>query len=126
MELVRLAESARRSGYTFDATTPIAARKPQIGYLWCPGHPDPLGPLSRLREVGAHYCLVSGIEVSTYPSLEEFYRMSKETAAAKGLILVARVAVPVGEGRTAAGVPVRGERPAPLEGPHPWSGGRGA
>ncbi len=120
LELVRLAESARRSGYTFDATTPIAARKPQIGYLLgAPVIPIPLGPLSRLREVGAHYCLVSGIEVSTYPSLEEFYRVSKEKAAAKGLTLVARVAVPVGNGERrlaslfAVNDPLPWKRPAP-------------
>ncbi len=95
-ELLELAQSARRAGLRIGESTPIAARKPHIGYLLgAPVIPIPMGGVNELREAGGHYLLVSGMEVGAFPGLQSLYAMTDPGAAARGLELVARVSVAV-------------------------------
>lgn len=98
LELVGLARLVLDAGVPVGPTTPIAARKPQIGYLLdAPVVPIPFGSLDDLRASGAHYLLVSGAEANQFVGLRYLVWLPDPEKAPKGLRLVARNAVPVGE-----------------------------
>ena len=69
--LLKLTETVRESGLTFGDDTPIAARKPHIGYyLGAPvGSISTRGQLNHMASSGIHYLLVSDIESRMFPSL---------------------------------------------------------
>jgi hypothetical protein len=93
-ELLRLAEEVRRTSYRVDATTPIAARKPHIGYhLGAPVISIPTGTVDDFREAGAHYLLISGREAFQYPDLAPLTYPQDPTRIPNGLDLVARTLV---------------------------------
>ena len=70
IELLDLARKARQTGARFGPDTPIAARKPHIGYyLGAPVVSIPPGLIENLRKSGIHYLLVSGSEARVYPAL---------------------------------------------------------
>jgi len=71
MALLKLTEKVRESGLTFGDDTPIAARKPHIGYyLDAPvGSISTRGQLNDMAASGMHYLLVSDIESRMFPSL---------------------------------------------------------
>ncbi len=115
-ELVELARIAERRGLPFGPRTPIAARKPQIGYLLnAPVVPVPEGGVDALRTAGVHYLLVSAVEVNRDPLLAPLLRLDDPDAAAPGLRLVASVVEPLGDGLA------RGARLFAVENPRPWS-----
>ena len=61
MEYVDLADQTKKKGLVFNERTPIAARKPHIGFLLkAPVIPIPVGGQEALRECGAHYILPPG------------------------------------------------------------------
>ena len=69
--ILELAESVRARGITLGPETPIAARKPHVGYYL--GAPvvsmTTDGRLNDLAASGMHYLLVSDIESNMFPSL---------------------------------------------------------
>ena len=71
LAVLKLAKTVQGSGLIFGEDTPIAARKPHIGYYL--GAPvsslSNLGHLNDMAASGMHYLLVSDIECSWFPSL---------------------------------------------------------
>ncbi len=89
-----------RTKYRFDATTPVAARKPHIGYyLGCPVVPIPTGQLSEMQKQGIKYLLVSGAEVNAFRSLTGLWRAAETGEAPPPLQYLGHSAVDAGEGR---------------------------
>jgi 4-amino-4-deoxy-L-arabinose transferase-like glycosyltransferase len=98
VELPGLAAKARAAGASFGPHTPIAARKPHLGYyLGAPVIPIPVGPLSRFRESGAHYLLVSGPEVAQYPGLRPLWAPRGPREIPPGLRFVAQESARIDE-----------------------------
>jgi len=94
--LLGVAEKARVAGRRFDATTPVVARKPHIGYLLgTPVLPLPATGVAGIRETGARYLLVSGAEVLADPTLLPLYTLAGGADAPPGLTLIARSTVDV-------------------------------
>lgn len=90
IELLRVAGKARGTGFHFDETTPIAARRPHVGfYLGAPTVPVPPGTVDDLRRAGIHYLLVSGSEVAAMPALESLRAPRPGKPPPPGLTLVA-------------------------------------
>ena len=99
IEIIDLAQTVQRSGIHIGPTTPIAARKPHIGYyLNAPTVSIPFGALTELRKSGAHYLLVSGIEVMQYSTLAPLLWLQNPAAALSGLRLVTRCATATAPG----------------------------
>ena len=97
-EILKLAEALEGSGVVFNDLTPIAARKPHIGYyLGAPVISIPLGTTEALRESGAHYLLVSGAEVNWSTSLRPLLVPEDLSKIPKQLAFLARVLIPVGD-----------------------------
>jgi len=72
-ELLELGKRVKELDLPLGSDTPIAARKPQIGYvLGTPVVAIPFGSLDDLRRTGARYLLVSRAEISAYPNLRAF------------------------------------------------------
>lgn len=95
-EILELATTLKGSGLTFGKRTPIAARKPHVGYyLGSPVIPIPLGTIEVLRESGAHYLLVSGIEVNWSISLHSLMVPEDLSKIPKQLTFLAQVLVPL-------------------------------
>lgn len=71
LAVLKLADSVQESGFAFAEDTPVAARKPHIGYFL--GTPmaslSNQGHLEDLAATGVHYLLVSDIECRIFPSL---------------------------------------------------------
>ena len=113
-ELVDLARVARQEGLVFGPNTPIAARKPHIGYcLDAPVIPIPSGGVAELRAAGAHYLLVSAIEVRTYPLLAPLLQITAPSQAPPGLRLAAASLQTLNGGMTRGGVLYAVEDPLP-------------
>lgn len=103
VEYAALARNARLTGMPFGPGTPIAARKPHIGYyLGAPVIPIPPGEFEDLRASGAHYLLVSGIEVSAIPGFLPLWNPRKASDVPPPLALVASGNVPVEGGHRVA------------------------
>jgi tetratricopeptide (TPR) repeat protein len=114
MELMNLARLVRSSGAPVGPTTPIAARKPQIGYLLdAPVVNIPFGDMDDLRESGAHYLLVSGMEANQFVGLRPLVWLENPKDAPTGLRFIARAAIPVGENARVASFYA-------IENPRPW------
>lgn len=97
IELVGLAREARNAGLAIGPKTPIAARKPHIGYLLdAPVVNIPFGSIAELRDAGAHYLLVSGMESGHFAALAPLVWLADPTRPPEGLRLVARHAAPIG------------------------------
>ena len=113
MEILDLAQKAKRSGFVFGPTTPVAARKPHLGYYLDIPVID-LVPGS-LQQVGAHYLLVSGLEARWSGSLASLMFPRRPEEVPEGLEIVAQSYLPMVEG---------GGRSATLYAvldPEPWS-----
>jgi len=89
-EILRLAEKVEGTGHVFDASTPICARKPHIGYyLGAPTDRTHLALSPRaLAETGMHYLFVSGAEVAQYPTMMPLLRTAAAGRSEPGLDLV--------------------------------------
>ncbi len=99
LELLCLARQVEKTGAHFGPDTPIAARKPQFGWLLgAPTVPIPLGSLGALRTSGAHYLLVSGMEVMVFPSLRALAEVRKPGQVPRGLRLIGQCRVEVAPG----------------------------
>jgi hypothetical protein len=117
VELLDLAQKARRSGARFDETTPIAARKPHIGYyLDAPVVSIPAGQLAEIGKSGARYLLVSGSEVNVLPALSLLWAPPAGTPPPPGLDPIAQSIVKNSEGKT-----VRAATLYAVENPAPWT-----
>lgn len=102
LEILGVAREARRTGYHFDESTPIASRRPHLGYyLGAPVVPVPAGTFEDMRKAGVHYLLVSGSEVSIYPGLTPLWTPAPGTPPPPGLRLVARTLLNDSQGRPA-------------------------
>ena len=100
-EILVVARDAKRHHLPINQTTPIAARKPQIGYyLGAPVVSLPFGGLEELRNSGAHYLLISAAEVMQSSSLMPLLDPRPDTPIPRGLTLVARGSADVGGGRS--------------------------
>ena len=133
--LLDLARQARASGWTFDDTTPVCARKPQIGYLLgAPWVMTGLGEdASVLAAKGVHYLLISGIEVYFKPFLARVLQDAARGQAPPGMeqIAFSRLRTRSGELQAAAlyAIPAaqpwqrpEPERPRPPSPPPPGLG----
>ena len=90
-EIVLLARETKRLHLPIGASTPIAARKPQIGYyLGAPVVSLPYGGLEDLRNSGAHYVVVSGAEVTQSASLTPLLDPRPGTPIPRGLTMIAK------------------------------------
>jgi len=98
-EILALAREVRRLHLPIGETTPIAARKPQVGYyLRAPVVSLPFGNLEDLRSSGAHYLLISGAEVMLSASLMPLLDPRPGTPVPRGLTLVAKAYADAGAG----------------------------
>jgi 4-amino-4-deoxy-L-arabinose transferase-like glycosyltransferase len=79
LAVLKLAESVREKGITFGPETPIAGRKPHIGYyLGAPVAPMATqGRVNHLAATGMHYLLVSDIESNIYPNLAPMLTLTR-------------------------------------------------
>lgn len=119
VSLLKIADAARQSGYHFGPDTPIAARKPHIGYyLGAPVVPVTAG-LIRERPTGsrARYLLVSGMEVGLMPALRPLMMGQGNPSSME---LVARYVRLAGQGQVQGGCLYRFREPIEPE-PEPES-----
>jgi 4-amino-4-deoxy-L-arabinose transferase-like glycosyltransferase len=99
-EILVIAREAKRLHLPIDEKTPVAARKPQIGYyLRAPVVSIPYGGLDELRNAGAHYLLVSAAEAMQSSSLMPLLEPQSNASIPRGLRLVAKGYAEVGGGR---------------------------
>ncbi len=91
LAVLKLAKTVQQSGLVFGDDTPIAARKPHIGYYL--GAPvGSLSTQSRLNDMaatGMHYLLVSNIESSWFPTLANMLTDRRPSRAFPGYRFVA-------------------------------------
>jgi hypothetical protein len=121
-EILDLARSVRQAGVQLDATTPIAARKPHIGYyLDAPVVSLAGSSVDALRERGAHYLLVTAQEIQMWPALRGLLQDPSSSPLAGSLHLVARTGSPATPGRRSEPMAALFEvtDPAPYEPPAP-------
>jgi len=121
LAVLKLAESVRELGLTFGKETPIAARKPHIGYFL--GAPVAFmateGQMNNPAATGMHYLLVSDFECKSFPSLTPMLSYRQPTRKFPGyrFLAGARHREKSGILQTAALYEV--ENPAPWNPPDP-------
>lgn len=89
-EYLDLADQVKKKRLVLNERTPIAARKPHIGYLLgAPVIPIPVGGQDELRNCGAHYILASGVEAIAYPVFNNLMAPQSAEVIPKNLEFVA-------------------------------------
>jgi hypothetical protein len=116
VELLDVARQAGGTGQPFGPATPVAARKPHLGYyLGAPTVAIPFGGMKELQASGARYLLVSGAEANAAFSLQPLVYVTDPTKIPSGLKLVTRTA------RRVTKEIYRAASLYEVENPGPWS-----
>lgn len=116
LDYLEIVKQVSGRGYRFDRTTPIAARKPHIGFLLgAPVVPMPTGAVSDLKNTGVNYLFVSGSEINSWPSLTPLWMPRQASEVPSSLTLIGMATSDQGRGQVTGSTlyAVNGASPQP-------------